>query len=339
AVRDRVVQAALKIVLEPVFEADFVPCSFGFRPKRSPHDALQVVIGEAWRGRRWVVETDVAECFSEIPHERLMQAIEERVCDQAVLKLLRAILRAGVMEDGQVRKPVTGAAQGGVISPLLCNVYLHRIDRVWNTREHGVLVRFADDALVMCKSRDQAEAALQRLRTLLADLGLRPKEAKTRIVELRVGGGGFDFLGFHHRLVRSRPRDGRRRITFLARWPTDKAMQHARDRVRELTDRRRLLRPVETVVRDVNTFLRGWIEYFRYGYSAQRFSKIRAYVRMRIALFISKKHRRSRHFGWWVLLSSTPKEFGLIRLYGTVVSPRVGKPWRERPNAGGERRR
>ena len=339
AVRDRVVQAALKIVLEPVFEADFAPCSFGFRPKRSPHDALQVVIDEAWRGRRWVVETDIAECFSEIPHERLMQTIEERVCDQAVVKLLRAILRAGVMEDGQVRKPVTGAAQGSVISPLLCNVYLHRIDRVWDTREHGVLVRFADDALVMCKSRDQAEAALQRLRTLLADLGLRPKEAKTRIVELRVGGGGFDFLGFHHRLVRSRPRDGRRRITFLARWPTDKAMQHARDRVRELTDRRRLLLPVETVARDVNTFLRGWIEYFRYGHSAQRFSKIRAYVRMRITLFISKKHRRSRHFGWWVLLSSTPKEFGLIRLYGTVVSPRAGKPWRERPNADGERRR
>jgi group II intron reverse transcriptase/maturase len=114
-VRDRIVQAALKIVLEPVFEADFAPCSFGFRPRRSPHDALQVVIDESWRGRRWVVETDIADCFSAIPHEELMQAVEERVCDGAVLKLLRAILRAGVMEDGQVRRPVTGAAQGGVI--------------------------------------------------------------------------------------------------------------------------------------------------------------------------------------------------------------------------------
>ena len=107
-VRDRIVQAAVKIVLEPVFEADFLPCSFGFRPRRSAHDALQVLIDECWRGRRWVVETDIASCFSAIPHEKLMQAVEERICDQAVLKLLRVMLRAGVMEDGQVRRPVTG---------------------------------------------------------------------------------------------------------------------------------------------------------------------------------------------------------------------------------------
>jgi RNA-directed DNA polymerase len=339
SVRDRIVQAALKMVLEPVFEADFLPCSYGFRPKRSPHDALQVAIDEAWRGRRWVVETDIADCFSAIPHDELMRAVEERVCDQAVLKLLRAILRAGVMEDGLVRRPVTGAAQGGVISPLLCNVYLHRIDQAWSVREHGVLVRFADDVLVMCKSREQADAALLRLRDLLAELGLRPKEAKTRIVALQVGGEGFDFLGFHHRLVRSRSRDGRRPVTFLARWPADKAMQHARDRVRELTNRRRLRLPVSEVVQDINTFLRGWTGYFRYGHSAERFSKIRQYVRTRIALFISKRHRRSRHYGTWALLNYTPDEFGLISLYGIVISPRAGKPWRERPNAGGERRR
>ena len=112
-VRDRIVQAAVKIVLEPVFEADFLPCSFGFRPERSPHDALQVLIDECWQGRRWVVETDIASCFSAIPHEKLMQAVEERVCDQPVLKLLRAMLRAGVMEDGQVRRTVTGTPQGG----------------------------------------------------------------------------------------------------------------------------------------------------------------------------------------------------------------------------------
>ncbi|MFI6360074.1 reverse transcriptase domain-containing protein [Streptomyces sp. NPDC050743] len=116
-VRDRIVQAAMKIVLEPVFEADMLPCSFGFRPKRSAHDALQVLIDEHHRGRRWVVETDIAECFSAIPHEELMRAVEERVCDQSVLKLLRQILRAGVMEDGQVRRPVTGTPQGGVSTP------------------------------------------------------------------------------------------------------------------------------------------------------------------------------------------------------------------------------
>jgi RNA-directed DNA polymerase len=182
-VRDRIVQAAVKIVLEPVFEADFLPCSFGFRPGRSPHDALQVLIDECARGRRWVVETDIASCFSAIPHDKLMRAVEERVCDQPVLKLLRAMLRAGVMEDGQVRRPDTGAAQGGVISPVMCNVYLHRLDRAWDDGD-GVLVRFADDLVVMCWSRSQAEAALARLTGLLASLGLKPKAAKTRIVRV-----------------------------------------------------------------------------------------------------------------------------------------------------------
>jgi RNA-directed DNA polymerase len=175
------VQAAVKIVLEPVFEADFLPCSFGFRPERSQQDALQVLIEECAQGRRWVVETDIASCFPAIPHQELMQAVEERVCDQPVLKLLRAILRAGVMEDGQVRRPDTGAAQGGVISPVMCNLYLHRLDRARDDGD-GVLVRFADDLVVMCWSRGQAGAALARLTALLAGLGLEPKAAKTRIV-------------------------------------------------------------------------------------------------------------------------------------------------------------
>ena len=143
-VRDRVVQAALKIVLEPIFEADLLPCSFGFRPKRSAHDALQVLIDESWRGNRWVVETDIANCFSAIPHDKLMLAVEERVSDQGVLKLLRAMLHAGVMQEGTVRREVSGTPQGGPASPLLCNVYLHRLDRAWDTdgaRRVGALLR------------------------------------------------------------------------------------------------------------------------------------------------------------------------------------------------------
>jgi RNA-directed DNA polymerase len=262
SVRDRIVQAAVKIVLEPVFEADMLSCSYGFRPRRGAHDGLQVLIDESWRGRRWVVETDIANCFEAIPIEKLMQAVEERVCDRSVLKLLRVILRAGVMVDGQVRRSATGTPQGGVVSPLLANVYLHRIDRAWDVREHGVLVRYADDALVMCRSREQAAVALARLRELLAELGLQPKEAKTRIVHLQVGEPGFDFLGFHHQLVRSQGRRGTGKgIVFIARWPTSKAMQHARDRIRELTARRRLLLSVEWIVEDINRFLRGWAAY------------------------------------------------------------------------------
>jgi RNA-directed DNA polymerase len=339
AVRDRIVQASCKIVLEPVFEADFLPCSFGFRPKRSAHDALQVLIDECWRGRQWVVETDIANCFEAIPKDELIRAVEERVCDQSVLKLLRAILRSGVMQDGQVRRPVTGTPQGGVVSPLLANIYLHRVDRAWDVRQHGVLVRYADDAVVMCKSRQQAEAALERLRVLLAELGLEPKEAKTRIVHLQVGGDGFDFLGFHHRLVRSQGRVGKKGVTFLARWPAKKAMQHARDRIRELTERRRLRLSVEWVVDDVNRFLRGWAAYFRYGNSADHFDKVSRYARMRMALFVSKRHHRSRAFGWYVVAFASPNQLGLIDLIGTVAAPRPFRAWRVTPNAGGERRR
>jgi group II intron reverse transcriptase/maturase len=339
AVRDRIVQAAVKIVLEPVFEADFLPCSFGFRPKRGQHDALQVVIDEAWRGRRWVVETDIAGCFEAIPKDRLIQAVEERVADQSVLKLLRVILRAGVMDAGVVRHSVTGTPQGGVISPLMCNVYLHRLDRVWDSRAHGVLVRFADDVLVMCATRQQAEAALTRLRVLLADLGLEPKEAKTRIVHLAEDSPGFDFLGFGHKWVRSRGVRGKRGVTFLARWPSDKAMRRARDRIRELTVRSRLRLSVEAVVGDINVFLRGWAQYFRYGHSTIRFGKIRNYALERLTLFIGKRHKRGRSFGMSVVAYLSPNQCGLISLHGIVVTPRAGKPWREKPNAGGERRR
>jgi RNA-directed DNA polymerase len=338
AVRDRVVQAAVKIVLEPVFEADFAPVSFGFRPKRSPHDALQVLVDECGRGRRWVVETDIASCFSAIPHDELMQAVEERVCDQPVLKLLRAILRAGVMEDGQVRRPVTGTPQGGPLSPLMGNIYLHRLDRAWDEHD-GELVRFADDLVVMCWSASQAERALARLNDLLARLGLEPKAAKTRIVHLEVGGEGVDFLGFHHRLVRSRGDRGKPKVTFLARWPADKAMQHARDQIREMTSRRWMLLWPEAIVERLNAFLRGWAAYFRYGHPAQRLSKIRRYAQWRLAHFIRRRHRRSMMFGWRVLLCSRPADLGLISLYGITVAPRAGKPWREKPNAGGERRR
>ena len=338
-VRDRIVQAAAKIVLEPVFEADMLACSFGFRPRRAAHDALQVLVDESWRGRRWVVETDIANCFEAIGHQELMQAVEERVCDQSVLRLLRALLRAGVMHDGQVRRPVTGTPQGGVISPLLANVYLHRIDRAWDVREHGVLVRYADDVVVMCATRAQAEAALARLTALLAELGLAPKAAKTRIVHLAVGGGGFDFLGFHHRLVHSDGRRTGKHVTFLARWPANKAMRHARDRIRELTDRRRLLLPVEVIVAEVNRFVRGWAAYFRFGNSARCFDKITGYLRMRLALFLAKRHRRSRAFGWSVVAFTSSNQLGLISLDGIVAAPRPFRAWRGTPNAGGERRR
>jgi group II intron reverse transcriptase/maturase len=324
-VRDRVVQAALKTVIEPIFEADMLECSFGFRPRRSAHDALQVLIDEAWDGKRWVAESDVSDCFGAIPHSGLMSAIEERIVDRHVLKLLRAMLRAGVMEDGAVRRGVTGTPQGGVISPCLCNVYLHRLDRQWAQRGHGVLVRYADDLLAMCRTRAEAEAALAALRLILAELGLELKDAKTRIVHLAEGGEGVDFLGFHHRWVRA---NRAKHVQFLARWPSRQGMQHARDRIREITDRRWLLRPVDETVREVNAFLRGWAGYFRYGNSARHFDAISDYAARRVASHVAKRHKRTRGYGWSVLAFQSPDRLGLIDLNGTVVAPRPYRAWR-----------
>ena len=325
AVRDRIVQAAARTVIEPIFEAEMLECSFGFRPRRSAHDALQVLIDEAWGGRRWVAESDIANCFEAIPHSKLMLAIEERIVDRQILKLLRAMLRAGVMEDRAVTRSGAGTPQGGVISPCLCNVYLHRLDRQWAERGHGALVRYADDMVVMCRTQQEAQRALAALRELLAELGLTFKDDKTRIVQLREGGEGLDFLGFHHRWVRGNT-PASKHLTFLARWPSRQAMQHARDRVRELTDRRRLRDPVEEVVQDVNRFLRGWAGYFRYGNSAVAFDKITLHAVTRVTGFVAKRHKRSTRYGRWVFAYQSSDRLGLIGLDGTIVAPRPYRP-------------
>ncbi len=297
----------MKIVIEPIFEADMLECWFGFRPGRSAHDALQVLVDESWRGARRIAESDVSNCFEAIPHSGLMSAIEERISDRHVLKLLRAMLRAGVMQDGAVRRSAAGTPQGGVISPCLCNVYLHRLDRQWQTRGHGALVRYADDLLAICTTRQEAESAIEALTAILAELGLELKAAKTRIVHLREGGEGVDFLGFHRRYVRgSTPRS--RHLAFLVRWPSRQAMGRARQRIREITDRSRLKVSIEVIVHDLNHFVRGWAGYFRYGNSARQFTKIMLHAYRRLAGFIAKRHKRRKRrkrYGFWVL-AQTP---------------------------------
>ena len=337
SVRDRIVQAAVKIVLEPVFEADFLPCSFGFRPKRSAHDGLQVLVDESFAGARWVVETDVADCFGAIPHSGLMSAVEERISDRRLLALLRAFLRAGVMEQGSVRRPVTGSPQGGVVSPLLCNVYLHRLDRAWRGA-YGTLVRYADDALVMCRSKGQAEAALARLTALLAELGLKPKPAKTRIVKLD---GGWRGSGLPRLSPPAGALPGQARTEQL-HLPGPLALTQgdaARPRPHPVHDH---AGPAgctgREVVGEINLFLRGWAGYFRYGNSAHAFDKIRKYALMRLALFVAKRHQRGRAWGFAQLYRSS-NELGLISLNGIVVAPRPNRAWRVKPNTAGEGRR
>ena len=212
-VADRVVMSATKIVLEPIFEADFSPVSFGFRPKRSAHQALEAIRVAANRGAHWVLDADIKACFDEIDHDALMGQVGRRVVDRHMLKLLGSWLRAGVFEGGLVADAESGTPQGSPISPLLANIALHVIDEAWaKAAGLGTLVRYADDFVVLTTTRSRAEEAKRRIGEVLVELGLRLHPDKTRIVNLQGGKDGFDFLGFHHRMTPSR--FGTRRYLF-----------------------------------------------------------------------------------------------------------------------------
>jgi group II intron reverse transcriptase/maturase len=302
-VKDRVCQTAAKLVLEPLFEADFRGCSFGFRPKRSAHDALDQIKREVMRGRRWVIDADIRGFFDALDPQILDSLLRERISDRRVLKLLRGWLRAGVLEGETLLRPEVGSPQGSPISPLLANVYLNALDRAWEDRHGGlgVLVRYADDLVVLCRTKAQAEAAMRELRALLAELRLELADAKTRLVCLDNGGeGSFDFLGFHHRMVESFSKPGR---YFLARWPSAAATQAARQRIRELTDRRLLRLPVEDVVANLNRFLTGWGGYFRRGTSTTQFHKLDRYAVERLGRFVGQRHgfKRPLAHGRWLV--------------------------------------
>ena len=241
-------------------------------------------------GRRWVVDADIRGFFELLDREILMELVSERISDRRVSKLLRGWLSCGVLEGRTLLHPETGTPQGGVISPLLANVYLNALDRAWEERhgQLGVLVRYADDLVVLCRSEAQAEATVTQLRALLAELGLELAEAKTRLLCVNEPGEGFDFLGFHHRMVESTGKPG---VRFLGRWPSARAMHQARQRIREITDRRLLLRPPEEVVANLNRFLAGWGGYFRRGNSSRHFDKIDHFAFDRVARFLGERHQ------------------------------------------------
>jgi RNA-directed DNA polymerase len=306
--RDRVVQASLKLVLEPIFEADFKPCSYGFRPGRRPHDAIAEVHMFASNHYQWVLEADIEACFDNIDHRALLERVRRRVADRRVVGLVKAFLKSGILsEDAVTRDTNAGTPQGGILSPLLANVALSVLDEyfteAWQTmmasrtqratrRNHGHatyrLVRYADDFVVLVAgSRDHAEQLRGVVEEVLAPMGLRLSEAKTGVVHIDEG---FDFLGFR---IRRDIKEGTKKA-YVYTYPSKKALASITRKVKTVT-RQGTNNPLSSLLRQLNAVLRGWTNYFRHGVSKATFGYLRHYTWWRAVRWLRRKHRR---LGW-----------------------------------------
>jgi group II intron reverse transcriptase/maturase len=318
---------AVKLVLEPIFEADFLPVSYGFRPKRSATQALETLRKLGAKGHHFVLDADIRDYFGSIDHGKLLKLVERRLSDRRLLKLLRQWLEAGVMEEGAVRPSLgVGTPQGGVISPLLSNIYLHVLDTLWTRHSAplGTLVRYADDFVVMCRTRSACEQSEERIRVILDRLGLELHPDKTRRVELFDGKEGFDFLGchLHKRLSGPLLEKTGRRLYFLQRWPAQRSMKRIRQRVKELTPRSRCHADLREVIQDLNPVLRGWGNYFRTGNAAKRFNQLDTYVWRRLRhLRLARKGRNLRPGEAKNWTRESFWNLGLHQLRGTVRYP------------------
>ena len=275
ALRDRVLQGALLHVIEPIFEGDFAPQSYGFRPGKGCKDALRRVEELLKAGHNWVVDADLKSYFDTIPQERLMERIRGKIADGRVLKLLEAMLQAGVMDSAKGWQPTEeGTPQGAIISPLLSNIYLDGLD--WHMARKGFeMVRYADDFIVLCRSQEEAQEALELIKSWVEENGLRLHPTKTRLVDASRA-GGFDFLGYHFERG--------------MRWPRKKSMDKLKETIRSKT-RRTEGRSMRTICEDLNRSLRGWYEYFKHS-KRNVFDSVDGYVRGRLRSILRKRRGR-----------------------------------------------
>lgn len=321
-VRDRVAQTAALLILEPIFESDFMDCSYGFRPGRSAHDALGAVRENLNRGYMSVYDADLSGYFDSIPHKKLMKCLEMRISDRSVLRLIRLWLSAPVVdsdEDGRAKivgSKGKGTPQGGVISPLLANIYLHTLDR----RFHGPsgparwanarLIRYADDFVIL--ARYQGEKLTDWVEDRVESwLGLSLNREKTRAVDLRESGSSLDFLGFTFRLANDEYGRSRKYVRVS---PSDKSLSRERERLRELTSRRTNFKPICAVVAGVNRHLKGWANYYDFGHSRAALGKINWFVNCRLTRHLAERSQRKYRPPAGMSVYAHLKQMGLVRL-------------------------
>ena len=310
-VKDRVAQAAVKLVIEPLFEASFREGSYGFRPKRSAKQAIYDIRKWVTYGYEKVIDLDLKSYFDTIDHELLMKLVQRRVRDPRVLRLIRRWLKAGVMHEGVREETVIGSPQGAVISPLLSNIYLHPLDLYWEREMKATkMVRYADDLVVLCRG-EPPEIYMPKLRQFLGWLRVTVNEDKTRIVNAQ---DGFDFLGVHFRKQPSR-RDASRWFCYC--WPSRRSMQRIRDKVKAAIGRDH--RPwLQEKLERLNPILRGWSTYFAWINSAQHFRKVDQYVTWKLRLWLQAKHQRRRR-AFWRTSPAYWRKAGLYTTQGRIV--------------------
>lgn len=322
AIRDRVVQMVTKMMIEPIFEADFKDCSYGFRPKRDAKGAIRHIRRAVKKGVYWVVDVDITGYFDNIPHEKLMKLVEQRISDRRILKLIRKWLKAGFVKDDQFYETDLGSPQGGVISPLLANSYLNYLDTIWEKKftELGTLVRYADDLVILCKTKEQALKSIGVLKAVFGKLELQMNTSKSKLVNLWDDKEGFDFLGMHHRKIPKQVKGQDRYI--LRSYPSKKAMKKMREKVKEATEpRNRLYWSMNDMVKELNPKIQGWRNYYAMDSFADLFlNKIDWYIRKRLALFWNKKQNRRKKHSKPRLAASLAEQAGLKKLAVRKVS-------------------